>query len=176
MEASLTLFAIPKSQKSGKNYYKKQGAQISQAPFRGRRVGMPSAEPAVMREPNDLVPRAHKFALASIRFVEGLPKTSVAQAIGKQFLESSTAVNANYKAAKRGRSTAEFIAKLGTVVEEIDESVEWLEVLRDARIASDPALLDEAQQLRRISGKSLGTARRNRDKRNKKPPPDSPPA
>jgi four helix bundle protein len=91
-------------------------------------------------------------------------------------LLQSTAVNSNYKAAKRGRSTAEFIAKLGVVVEEIDESVEWLEVLRDARIASDPALLSEAQQLRRIFGKSLGTARRNRDKRNKKPPPDPPTA
>ena len=126
-----------------------------------------------MHELNDLVPRVRQFALASVRFVERLPRTSTAQSLGRQFLESSTAANANYKAAKRGRSTAEFIAKLGTVVEEIDESVEWLEVLRDAGIASDPSLLSEAQQLRRILGKSLGTARRNRDKRNKRPP-DSP--
>jgi four helix bundle protein len=132
-----------------------------------------------MRRPNDLVPRVRKFALASVRFVEQLPNTLSAQSMARQYVKSSTAVNSNYKAAKRARSTAEFIAKLGVVVEEIDESVEWLEVLRDAEIASDPALLDEAQQLRRIFGKSLGTARRNRDKGNKKPPseslPDAPP-
>jgi four helix bundle protein len=127
-----------------------------------------------VREPNDLVPRVRQFALASIRFVERLPKTSTAQVLGRQYLRSSTSVNSNYKAAKRGRSTAEFISKLGVVVEEIDESVEWLEVLRDAEIAIDPALLSEAQQLRRIFGKSLGTARRNHAKRNKKRPPDSP--
>ena len=125
-----------------------------------------------MRQPNDLVPRVRQFALTAIRFVERLPRTSTAQSLGRQLLESSTAVNANYKAAKRGRSTAEFIAKLGVVVEEIDESVEWLEMLRDARIASDPALLSEAQQLRRILGKSLGTARRNHEQRKKKRPPD----
>jgi four helix bundle protein len=83
-------------------------------------------------------------------------------------------VNSNYKAAKRGRSSAEFISKLGVVVEEIDESVEWLEVLRDAGIAFDPALLSEAQQLRRIFGKSLGTARRNHEQRKKQRPPDCP--
>ena len=124
-----------------------------------------------MLEPNDLVPRLHQFALASIRFVERLPNTLVGRAIGGQYLDSSTSVNSNYKAAKRGRSTAEFIAKLGTAVEEIDESVEWLELLRDARVASDPALLSEALELRSILGKSLGTARRNRDKRKKKDPP-----
>jgi four helix bundle protein len=127
-----------------------------------------------MNEPNDLVPRVREFALASIRFVERLPKTPAAQTLGRQYLNSSTSVNSNYKAAKRGRSTAEFISKLGTVVEEIDESVEWLEVLRDAGIALDPALLSEAQQLRKIFGKSLGTARRNHAERNKKRPPDSP--
>ena len=128
-----------------------------------------------MREPNDLVPRVRQFALASIRFVDSLPKTSTAQTLGRQYVKSSTSVNSNYKAAKRGRSTAEFISKLGVVVEEIDESVEWLEILRDAGIALDPALLSEAQQLQKIFGKSLGTARRNQIKRNKKGPPGSPP-
>jgi four helix bundle protein len=81
-------------------------------------------------------------------------------------------------AAKRGRSTAEFIAKLGVAVEEIDEAVGWLEHMRDGQIASDPALLSEAEQLRRILGKSLGTARRNhrirqqRGKKQRRPTPD----
>ena len=67
----------------------------------------------------------------------------------------------NYCAAKRGRSTAEFISKLATVVEEINEAVRWLEHMRDIRLAVDPDLLSEAEQLRRIWGASLGTARRN---------------
>jgi four helix bundle protein len=71
----------------------------------------------------------------------------------------------NYRAAKRGRSRAEFNAKLGTVVEEADETVVWLEYLRDGKIAFDEALLLEAQALRRIFGKSLGTARRNAGRR-----------
>ena len=112
---------------------------------------------------NDLVPRARQFALASIKFFQRLPQTPEASFLGRQYLAASTSVNSNYRAAKRGRSTAEFIAKLGIVVEQIDESVEWLELLRDANIANDPDLLSEARQLRSIFGKSLGTARRNRN-------------
>jgi len=129
-----------------------------------------------VHEPNDLVPRVRQFALASIRVVDRLPKTLTAQTIGRQYLRSSLSVNSNYKAAKRGRSPAEFISKIGVVVEESDESVEWLEILRDAEIATDRALLSEAQQLLRIFGKSLGTARRNQAKRKQKRRPDSPSA
>ncbi|HTL02245.1 MAG TPA: four helix bundle protein [Vicinamibacterales bacterium] len=114
-----------------------------------------------------------QFALASIRFVDRLPKTLTAQTIGRQYLRSSLSVNSNYKAAKRGRSPAEFISKIGVVVEEIDESVEWLEILRDAEVATDRALLLEAQQLLRIFGKSLGTARRNEANRKQKRPPQT---
>ena len=78
-----------------------------------------------------------------------------------QFYRAASAATANYCAAKRGRFAAEFIAKLGTVVEEIDEAVHWLEHMRDVKIANDPDLLSEAEQLRRIWGASLGTARRN---------------
>jgi hypothetical protein len=67
----------------------------------------------------------------------------------------------NYCAAKRGRSTAEFISKLATVVEEIDEAVRWLQHMREIRLTVAPDLLSEAEQLRRIWGASLGTARRN---------------
>ncbi len=88
---------------------------------------------------------------------------------GTQFYRAATAVGSNYRAAKRGRSRAEFNAKLGTVVEETDEAVGWLEFLRDGKIASDEALLLEAQALRRILGKSLGTARRNARQRSSVP-------
>lgn len=65
----------------------------------------------------------------------------------------------NYRSAKRGRSRAEFIAKLGTAVEEVDESSGWLEFMRDGAIASDPALLSEAEELCRVFGTVLLNAR-----------------
>jgi four helix bundle protein len=114
-----------------------------------------------MPRPNDLVPRVHSFALAALGFYRRLPKTPEAQVPGTQFYRAATAMASNYRAAKRGRSRAEFNAKLGTVVEEADEAVGWLEYLRDGRIASDEALLQEARELRCIFGKSLGTVRRN---------------
>ena len=131
-----------------------------------------------MPNPHDLVGRVHEFALVALRFYESLPGTKKAQHAGAQFYRASSGVEANYRAAKRGRSTAEFIAKLGVAVEEIDEAVGWLEHMRDGQIASDPALLSEAEQLRRILGKSLGTARRNhrirqqRGKKQRRPTPD----
>ena len=124
--------------------------------------GKPHAAIADMPDEQDLLKRAQTFALASVKFYERLPKTPNAQVPGVQYLKASTAVAMNYRAARRGRSRAEFIAKLGTVVEEIDESVGWLEILRDSKIATDAALFSEAEQLRKIFGKALGTARRNR--------------
>ncbi|SRR5258706_6967326 len=109
----------------------------------------------------DLLPRTHQFAIDSIEFYKRLPMTQVAQVPGVQYLKSSTAVNSNYRAARRGRSRKEFIAKLGNVVEEADEAVEWLELMREARIADEPKLLSEARQLCAIFTASLQTARSN---------------
>ena len=68
-------------------------------------------------------------------------------------------MRSNYRAARRGRSRAEFEAKLGTVAEEADECLDWLEYLRDAQILADEALLDEASQLTKILTASLKTSR-----------------
>ena len=114
-----------------------------------------------MPEAHDLIGRARKFAAAAFAFYEGFPFSSKGWHAADQFYRASSSATANYCAAKRGRSTAEFIAKLGTVVEEIDEAVRWLEHMRDIRIAIDPELFSEAEQLRRIRSASLGTARRN---------------
>jgi four helix bundle protein len=114
-----------------------------------------------MAEPPELLTRVHKFAMASLTFYRKLPKTPEAQVPGVQYLRASSSLEANYRAARRGRSRAEFISKLGTVVEEADESVGWLEYMRDGNVASDPTLLSEAQQLCAIFTASLGTARRN---------------
>jgi len=74
---------------------------------------------------------------------------------------------ANYRACQRGRSRAEFIAKLGTVVEESDEAVGWLEFMRDAGIAYDETLLAEARELLAIFAACLISARRNVQPRGK---------
>jgi four helix bundle protein len=80
---------------------------------------------------------------------------------GIQFYRAATSAWANYRAAQRGRSRSEFIAKLGHVVEESDEAVGWLEFLRDANVAADESLLSEAKQLSAIFTACLMNARRN---------------
>ena len=77
--------------------------------------------------PQDLKRRTQIFALRVFRLVEALPKTYAGKAIAMQLVRSGTSIGANYRAACRGRSKAEFRAKIGTVVEEADESVYWLE-------------------------------------------------
>jgi four helix bundle protein len=114
-----------------------------------------------MSERPNLIPRAQRYAAAAFAFFEQFPRSSRAWHAADQFYRASSSATSNYCAAKRGRSTAEFISKLGTVVEEIDEAVRWLEHMRDVKITVDAELFSEAQQLRRIWGASLGTARRN---------------
>jgi four helix bundle protein len=127
------------------------------------------------RKPNDLVPRVHEFALAARKFFKSLPDDPTAQIPGRQFYRASTSMEANYRAAKRGRSRDEFIAKLGIVVEEADEAVCWLEHMRDGRLPIDATLLSEAQQLRRIFARSVATARANaRRLKTRKPRKSSP--
>ena len=112
----------------------------------------------------DLRVRTKEFALRVIRMYSALPKTTEAQVLGKQVLRSGTSVGANYRACCNARSRIEFIAKLGVVVEETDESVYWLEVLA-SRTVSQPGevapVLTEARELRAIFAKALGTARTN---------------
>ena len=75
-----------------------------------------------------------QFARRIIKLFRILPKTEEARVIGRQVLRSGTSVAANYRAACRARSKVEFIAKMGIVVEEADETVFWLELLVDAQI------------------------------------------
>ena len=106
--------------------------------------------------------RAKQFALRIIRLFRALPRAAEAQVIGRQLLRSGTAVAANYRAVCRARSKAEFVAKIGVVVEEIDETVFWLEMLVEAGIVRanrmEP-LLKEANELLAIFAASQRTAR-----------------
>ncbi len=85
---------------------------------------------------DQLKQRTKKFALDIIKFVESLSKGKTAEIIGKQLLRSRTSVGANYRAACRARSSADFIAKMGIVEEELDESIYWMEMLVDSGIVS----------------------------------------
>jgi four helix bundle protein len=98
----------------------------------------------------ELKNRTKKFAIESIRHFRKLPKTDEAQIIGKQFLRSSTSVAANYRAVCRARSEAEFYSKLCIVVEEIDETVLWLEIMDESDISKSEALYKEADELMKI--------------------------
>src|ERR1700709_1468310 len=84
--------------------------------------------------------RTKKFVLDNIRFFRTLPKTEEAKIIGRQLLRSSSPVGANYRAACRARSKAEFHSKLSIVVEEADESVFWMEILVEAEVVKPSEL------------------------------------
>ncbi|MFO1477930.1 MAG: four helix bundle protein [Verrucomicrobiota bacterium] len=109
--------------------------------------------------------RTKKFALDVIRLVEELPGDRTARILGAQLLRAGTSVGANYRAACRAKSTADFISKMGTVEEEADESGYWMELLLDSNklgIAKGAKLLREAGELTAISVASITTARKGR--------------
>lgn len=103
-----------------------------------------------MTKPEVLKDRTKQFAIRIIKLFRSLPKTDEARIVGKQVLRSGTSVGANYRAVCRARSTAEFISKIGIVVEEADETVFWLELLIETGIVSAKLLtplLEEANEI-----------------------------
>jgi four helix bundle protein len=113
----------------------------------------------------DLQQRTKRFALAILRLTETLPTDRAASVLGRQLLRAATSVGANYRAACRARSRADFVAKLGLVEEEADETRYWLELLLEAGLISHDAaapLLQEAAELVAITVASIKTARQPR--------------
>jgi len=112
----------------------------------------------------ELQDRTKNFALRVLRLTDRLPNTVGGRALANQLARSATSISANYRAACRARSHAEFSSKLGTVAEEADESLHWLELIRDGsfvpekRIAS---LLAEADELTAIFTVGRRTSSRN---------------
>ena len=119
--------------------------------------------------PRDLTDRTRRFALDVRQFVRSLPLTDEARETGGQLRRAANSMRSNYRAARRGRSRAEFQAKLGTVFEEADECVDHLEYLKDANIRHDDALLQEARELAKIFAKSVSTARKNTERMKQNP-------
>ena len=110
----------------------------------------------------DMKKRTKQFALEVIRLVTELPKTTEGRVVGNQLIRCATSVGANYRAACRGKSKADFIAKLGIVEEEADESCYWLEIIVEGNILTEGkvmALLREANEITAIIVASRKTAR-----------------
>src|SRR3989441_4265627 len=122
-----------------------EGAEVVNA-----EVGTRNAEQKGKSLPaRDLRERTKAFALAIVRLVGALPKGRAADVIGRQLLRAGTSVAANYRSARRARSRKEFLAKMGIVEEEGDESAFWLELLLEAGLVSSPGVSDlrgEAKQ------------------------------
>lgn len=109
----------------------------------------------------ELKERTKQFALRVMKLVDAMPNTAAGRALGNQLIRSGTSVGANYRAACRGRSKAEFIAKLGIVVEEADECKFWFELIMDGELMQRSlveALWKEADELTAIFVASAKTA------------------
>jgi four helix bundle protein len=110
----------------------------------------------------ELKKRTKLFALRVLKLVAALPNNVQGRAIGNQLARAGTSVGSNYRAACRGRSRAEFVAKLGIVEEEADESAFWLELIIEGALLEAQRvqpLLNEANELTRIVASSRLTAR-----------------
>jgi four helix bundle protein len=116
---------------------------------------------------NDLKKRTRQFASEIVKLVQGLNNNQVAWVLGKQVLRSGTSVAANYRAACRARSRAEFISKMGIVEEEADETLYWLSMMLEAKLSESNLiknLMDEANQITAMVVSSIKTARKNKRK------------
>jgi four helix bundle protein len=112
----------------------------------------------------DLKARTKKFALEILRLADELPNTTKGRAVAGQLIRAGTSVGANYRAACRARSKSEFISKIGTVIEEADESAFWLELIEeDGMLEVDRVvpLWREAGELVAIMTQSRKTAEAN---------------
>lgn len=102
--------------------------------------------------------RTKIFSISVIKFCKTFPNNHIYWDISRQLLRSSTSVAANYRAACRARSDREFYAKLCIVVEEIDETLLWLEIIQEAELANvDEGIFNEAKELLAILAKSKKT-------------------
>ena len=125
---------------------------------------------------HDLKTRTKAFALRILKLADALPKTTAGRAPSSQIVRSGTSAAANYRAACCAKSTADFIAKMGIVEEEGDETLFWLELLEESELvtaAKLAAIKQEANELIAITVASIKTARRNRSPDSAFPTPNS---
>src|SRR5881394_1898769 len=122
---------------------------------------MPIAKSKKVVRSADLKARTKQFALRVMKLVDSLPRTIQGRVVANQIIRSATSVAANYRAACRARSRAEFIAKIGVVEEEADETAFWLELIIDSALLTETRvrpLLTEAAELVAIMAASRKSA------------------
>ena len=118
-----------------------------------------------LNQAKQLQDRTKQFAIRIIKAFARLPKDEAARIIGRQFLRSGTSLAANYRAACRARSAADFISKISIVTEEADETHFWFELLVESKLIKMKTvgpLMSECEELLKIFSASLATAKRNR--------------
>lgn len=111
---------------------------------------------------DDLKDRTKRFALRVLRLIDEIPRGLKSDVLSKQLLRAATSVGANYRAACRAKSPADFISKLGNVEEEVDEAAYWLELISDSGVlksAEVEKLLSEANELTAIIVTSLKSSK-----------------
>jgi len=119
----------------------------------------------MLEKPWDLCERSEQFAVAVIRFCRTLPGSPEAQEMARQLRRSASSAAANYRSARRGKSHADFAAKLGTAIEESDEALFWLNLLVRVELTKADAvrtLTCEANELVAVFTACQKTARRKR--------------
>lgn len=119
--------------------------------------------------PRDLILRTRAFALTVRQFCRTLPKTDEAQEAARELRRAANSTRSNYRAARKGRSRAEFQAKLQIAFEEADECEDWLQYMDDAKMARNAELLQEAHEIASILKASLKTAHKNSERLKKRP-------
>lgn len=116
----------------------------------------------------DLADRTREFALRVVRLVSSLPKGRVADVIGRQILRSGTSIGANYGEASRATTKRHFASILATALREADETLNWLELVRDAKLIRAEllrGLISECDQLVAILASSVKTAANRSNRR-----------
>lgn len=117
--------------------------------------------------PAEFQSRTKNYALRVIKVVEALPRERISYVLGTQLLRCGTSVASNYRAASRAKSTADFISKMGTVEEECDESIFWMELLiQSGRISAArlDSLLTEGRELLAMTVASIVTSKAKRSR------------
>jgi len=115
---------------------------------------------------NELKIRTKTFALRIIKLVGDFPVSPVGRILGNQLLRCGTNVGANYRAAARAKSTADFISKMGTVEEEADEAMYWLELTLESGLMPENTIVElhhEAEEILAMVVASIKTAKRRKE-------------
>jgi four helix bundle protein len=118
-----------------------------------------SEEPNADTGGKRLKERTREFALRTIRLYAALPKSTVAQVLGKQLLRAGTSVGAHYREGTRSRSHAEFVSKLEGALQELEESRYWLELLEVERLVPESALMPLVREADELTAMIIASVR-----------------